>query len=110
MTDPTAYHRKLADALWKRCWLLAGEADKTFIDKHDFAAALAAEGVVDPEDYKEKISDLMTEQNIRVKDFQQQLAAVNEHGNECEAHALKAEDEVERLERQLAALRGDGDD
>ena len=77
MTDtPSAYHRKLADSLWKRCWLMAGEADKTFIDKHDFAAALAAEGVVDPEDYKEKISDLMTEQNIRVKDFQQQLAAL----------------------------------
>ncbi len=47
MTDtPSAYHRKLADSLWKRCWLMAGEADKTFIDKHDFAAALAAEGVV----------------------------------------------------------------
>ena len=41
MSDPTDYHRKLAEAVWGK-----------YYSKRDLAAALASEGVVDPEVYK----------------------------------------------------------
>ena len=90
---PSAYHHmlsiKLADLI-RECGCRCKEnrdmcdtCEAAVAMEVDGPAVLAAAKVVDPKT----------------------LAAVNEHGNECEVQARNAEDEVERLEQQLAALR-----
>ena len=79
MSDPTAYHRKLAEAM-------DTAIDKAFVE-HDFvdviATVLAAEQVVDPEDHRDVVGELQAEQ-------------------EAHRYVLDVRDE---LEQQLAALR-----
>jgi len=84
MSDPTAYHRKLAEAM-------DTAIDKAFVE-HDFvdviATVLAAEQVVDPEDHRDVVGELQAEQ-------------------EAHRYVLDVRDE---LEQQLAALRAELED
>ena len=90
MTDPTAYHRKLADAI-------DTAIDKAFVE-HDFvdviAAVLAAEGVVDPVE--------LAGWKGSAKNAEQQLATLREDCSNASAKGKAfAYDDVLTVVRQL---------
>ena len=51
MSDPTKYHRKLAEAIWSLAWDESHKRGSAGIRLEDIAAALASDGVVEPGHY-----------------------------------------------------------
>ncbi len=96
---PTAYHRKLAEAICKGCY---GYTNEEYVDR--IAAALADEGVVDPEGMAE-----IHLRDERIKDLERQLAALREKDKARDATYELLSKACSSYKQQLAALRGDSD-
>ncbi len=62
VTDPTAYHRKLAENIWDASRGVNGGVPEII---ESFAAALASEGVVDPEIHRQISQGLRNMQQMR---------------------------------------------
>ncbi len=90
MTDPTAYHRKLAEAIWQGAWREGKCGDAV----PQIAAVLAAEGVVDPKHWTDQLHDV-------TQDYEQQLAALRVKADDHERIRVRNL----ALGEQLAAMR-----
>ena len=96
---PTAYHRKLAEAIWQGAWREGKCGDAV----PQIAAALADEGVMDPERFYAS--------NRAIRDLEQQLAALRAKDKARDATYELLSKACSSYKQQLADLRtGDSDE
>ncbi len=110
MSDPTAYHRKLAEAVDRAVRINRHHSrPRTPVDV--ILAVLASEGVVDPEIHRQISQGLRNMQQMRdaehtkVEQLEAAVAEATARGMSPAYHG----NEVARTDAMLAALRSTGD-